>query len=41
MLRSYLEPDLVDVYIGLKRREHQRWLSAVTDWEQQEYSRVY
>ena len=41
VLRSYLEPDLVDVYIGLKRREHQRWLSAVTDWEQQEYSRVY
>jgi glutamine synthetase len=40
-LRSYLEPDLVDVYVGLKRNEWRRWQQAVTDWEQQEYSRVY
>ena len=40
-LRSYLEPDLVEVYVGLKRHEWQRWQQAVTDWEQQEYSRVY
>ncbi|MCX6432856.1 MAG: hypothetical protein NTX29_08715 [Actinobacteria bacterium] len=40
-LRSYLEPDLVEVYVKLKRKEYQRWLTAVTDWEQNEYSRVY
>ncbi len=40
-LRSYLEPDLVEVYVELKRGEYQRWLAAVTDWEQNEYSRVY
>ncbi len=40
-LRGYLEPDLVEVYVGLKRNEWQRWQQAVTDWEQQEYSRVY
>ncbi len=40
-LRSHLDPMLVEVYVGLKRREYQRWLEAVTDWEQQEYSRVY
>ena len=40
-LRGYLEPDLVEVYVGLKRDEWQRWEQAVTDWEQSEYSRVY
>ena len=40
-LRAYLEPDLVEVYVGLKRDEWKRWEQAVTDWEQAEYSRVY
>lgn len=40
-LRSYLEPDLVEVFVALKRREYARWMEAVTDWEQNEYSRVY
>ena len=40
-LCGYLEPDLVEVYVGLKRDEWQRWEQAVTDWEQSEYSRVY
>ena len=40
-LLKMLESVLVDVYIELKRREQSRWLDAVTDWEQHEYSRVY
>jgi glutamine synthetase len=40
-LQSYLEKDLVEVYVGLKRDEWKRWESAVTDWEQGEYARVY
>jgi|AntAceMinimDraft_13_1070369.scaffolds.fasta_scaffold00526_3 glutamine synthetase len=40
-LCSFFEPDLISVYLGIKRLEWQRWNSAVTDWEQQEYSRVY
>jgi glutamine synthetase len=40
-LQSYLEKDLVEVYVGLKRNEWKRWESAVTDWEQGEYARVY
>jgi len=40
-LCAYFEPDLISVYIELKRREWQRWQEAVTDWEQNEYSRVY
>lgn len=40
-LCAYLEPDLVEVYVGLKRDEWKRWEQAVTDWEQREYSRVY
>lgn len=40
-LCAYFEPDLISVYIELKRREWQRWQEAVTDWEQTEYSRVY
>ena len=41
VLQSYFHPDLVEVYIELKRRECDRWSAAVTDWEQNEYSRVY
>ena len=40
-LRSYLEPSLVEVFVALKRREHERWTEAVTDWECREYGRVY
>lgn len=40
-LCALLEPDLLEVYVGLKRQEHARWLAAVTDWEQREYARVY
>ena len=40
-LRSYFHPDLIDVYVNLKRKEIARWEAAVTDWEQREYSRVY
>lgn len=40
-LRSYFHPDLIQVYIDLKRKEVGRWEAAVTDWEQREYSRVY
>jgi glutamine synthetase len=40
-LQSYFEPDLIEVYLGLKRRECGRWDAAVTDWEQNEYARVY
>jgi glutamine synthetase len=40
-LCSYFEPDLIEVYVDLKRREWERWLATVTDWEQHEYSRVY
>lgn len=41
VLCSYFEPDLIEVYVDLKRREWDRWVAAVTDWEQGEYSRVY
>lgn len=41
VLRGYFDPTLIEVYIGLKRAECERWAAAVTDWEQQEYSRVY
>jgi glutamine synthetase len=41
VLQTYLHPDLVEVYIELKRKECDRWAAAVTDWEQNEYSRVY
>ena len=40
-LCSYFEPDLLRVFIDIKRREWNRWQSAVTDWEQTEYARVY
>lgn len=40
-LCSYFEPDLIEVYVALKRNEYKRWVAAVTDWEQNEYSRVY
>lgn len=40
-LLSYLNPELINVFVGLKRNEYKRWLEAVTDWEQNEYSRVY
>ena len=40
-LQSYFHPDLIEVYIELKRKECDRWNAAVTDWEQNEYSRVY
>lgn len=40
-LCSYFEPDLLEVYVGLKRQENARWLESVTDWEQREYARVY
>lgn len=40
-LCSYFEADLIEVYVELKRKEIQRWNAAVTDWEQNEYSRVY
>ena len=33
--------NIVEVYVGLKRNEWKRWESAVTDWEQGEYARVY
>ncbi|MFM8514698.1 MAG: glutamine synthetase family protein [Actinomycetota bacterium] len=41
VLCSYFHPDLIEVYLELKRRECGRWSAAVTDWEQNEYSRVY
>ncbi len=41
ILRSYFHPDLIQVYVDLKRKEIGRWSAAVTDWEQQEYARVY
>jgi glutamine synthetase len=41
VLCKLLDRELLDVYIGLKRAENQRWLEAVTDWEQREYARVY
>lgn len=41
VLCAAFDPVLIEVYVGLKRQEWQRWLQAVTDWEQQEYSRVY
>ncbi|MBM3668984.1 MAG: glutamine synthetase [Actinobacteria bacterium] len=41
VLCSYFHPDLIEVYLELKRRECGRWVAAVTDWEQNEYSRVY
>lgn len=41
VLCSAFHPDLIEVYVDLKRREWDRWLGAVTDWEQGEYSRVY
>ena len=40
-LCNFFEPDLINVYLGIKRLEWQRWTGAVTDWEQQEYGRVY
>ena len=40
-LQSYFHPDLIEVYIELKRKECDRWNAAVTEWEQNEYSRVY
>jgi glutamine synthetase len=41
ILRSYFHPDLIEVYLALKRKEYERWNSTVTDWEQAEYARVY
>lgn len=41
VLRSYFHPDLIDVYLNLKRKEYDRWNTTVTDWEQVEYARVY
>ena len=41
VLRSYFHPDLIDVYLSLKRKEYDRWNTTVTDWEQVEYARVY
>ncbi len=41
VLRSYFHPDLIDVYVNLKRKEYDRWNTTVTDWEQVEYARVY
>lgn len=41
VLRSYFHPDLIQVYLDLKRAEVRRWSTTVTDWEQGEYSRVY
>lgn len=40
-LVELLDPELVEVYVELKRREQRRWTEAVTDWEQREYGRVY
>ena len=40
-LQSYFEPDLISVYLDLKRKENERWSTFVTNWEQNEYSRVY
>ena len=40
-LRAFFEPDIIEVYLGLKRKEWSRWELAVTDWEQSEYARVY
>lgn len=41
ILCDFFEPDLIEIYLGLKRKEWERWNASVTDWEQQEYSRVY
>lgn len=40
-LRAFFEPDIIEVYVGLKRKEWARWAAAVTDWEQDKYARVY
>lgn len=40
-LKAYFHPDLIEVYVELKRKEIGRWNTTVTDWEQTEYSRVY
>jgi len=40
-LKAYFHPDLIEVYVDLKRKEIGRWDTTVTDWEQAEYSRVY
>jgi glutamine synthetase len=41
VLLDVLNRELVEAFIELKRQESQRWLRAVTDWEQREYGRVY
>lgn len=41
VLKAYFHPDLIEVYVELKRKEIGRWNTTVTDWEQTEYSRVY
>jgi glutamine synthetase len=41
VLVDLLDRRLVDAFIELKRQENDRWLRAVTDWEQREYGRVY
>ena len=41
VLVDMLDRRLVDAFIELKRQENDRWLRAVTDWEQREYGRVY
>ena len=41
VLFELMDRELLEAFIGLKREENQRWLRAVTDWEQREYGRVY
>ena len=41
MFRDRLAPGFVDYVTAIKRAEIDRYLSAVTDWEQREYLRVF
>jgi glutamine synthetase len=41
VLFDLLNRELLNAFIELKRQESRRWLTAVTDWEQREYGRVY
>jgi glutamine synthetase len=37
LLREWLGDELVDAFVGVKSREADRFASAITDWERDEY----
>jgi len=41
LFRKALGDTFVDYLVAIKRHEAKRFLSAVTDWEQQEYFRSF